>query len=113
MERKGVQIKDTMAPVTLTQWTSATNSMVLDAVQACEKGFMTTALGQPEFGQPDYQNSVEEKYMREPLAFYKELNVAYVEEKRRYTMECDRATLLLCHSESVGTRGSYLSFDRL
>ena len=24
-ERKGVQIKDTMAPVTLTQWTGATN----------------------------------------------------------------------------------------
>ena len=50
--------------------------------QACEKDFMTTELGQPEFGQPEYQNSVEEKYMREPSAFYKELNVAYVEEKK-------------------------------
>ena len=48
--------------------------------QAYEKDFMSTDLGQPEFGQPEYQNSVEEKYMREPLAFYRELNVAYVEE---------------------------------
>ena len=75
---------------------------------------MSTDLGQPEVGQPEYQNSVEEKHMRGPLAFYRELNVTYVEEKKRkYTMECDRAALPLCHSESVGTRGSYLSFDRL
>ena len=83
--------------------------------QACEKDFMTTKKRtRRKLGQSDYQNSVEEKVHAGAACVLQAIKRGLRGgNERRCTMECDRATLPLCHSESVGTRGSSLSFHRL